>query len=103
MKRVFRAASLIQVAHARNVLLTAGIPSELRNQYLAGALGDLPMLETWPQLYVEDEDESAALRALARAASSPTGTGWVCSDCGETLEPQFTSCWRCGTRAQHLP
>ena len=50
MKRVFRAASLLQVAHARNVLLTAGIQSELRNQYLAGALGDLPMLETWPQL-----------------------------------------------------
>ena len=73
MKRVFRAASLIQVAHARNVLLTAGIASELRNQYLAGALGDLPMLETWPQLFVEDADEAVALRALARAATAPTG------------------------------
>ena len=70
VKRVFRAASLIQVAHARNVLLTAGIESELRNQYLAGALGDLPMLETWPQLYVDDADEAAALRAWPRAAPS---------------------------------
>ena len=96
MKRVFRAASLIQVAHARNVLLTAGIESELRNQYLAGALGDLPMLETWPQLYVDDADEQAALRALARAAAAPTGTPWICEYCGEALEPQFTSCWRCG-------
>jgi ribosomal protein L40E len=100
MKRVFRAASLIQVAHARNVLLTAGIDSELRNQYLAGALGDLPMLETWPQLFVEDDDESAALRALARAASAPSGTPWICNECGERLEPQFTNCWRCGTAAQ---
>jgi hypothetical protein len=97
MKRVFRAASLIQVAHARNVLLTAGIDSELRNQYLAGALGDLPMLETWPQLYVEDADEAIALRALARAAAVPTGTPWTCEVCGELLEPQFTSCWRCGS------
>jgi hypothetical protein len=96
MKRVFRAASLIQVAHARNVLLTAGIQSELRNQYLAGALGDLPMLETWPQLFVEDDDESAALRALARAAEAPSGTPWTCSQCGEQLEPQFTHCWHCG-------
>jgi hypothetical protein len=96
MKRVFRAASLIQVAHARNVLLTAGIQSELRNQYLAGALGDLPMLETWPQLYVDDADEQAALRALARAAEAPTGASWTCDECGEALEPQFTSCWRCG-------
>jgi hypothetical protein len=100
MKRVFRAASLIQVAHARNVLLTAGIQSELRNQYLAGALGDLPMLETWPQLFVADDDESAALRALARAAESPTGTPWTCQRCGECLEPQFTHCWRCGAAVQ---
>ena len=96
MKRVFRAASLIQVAHARNVLVAAGIPCELRNQYLAGALGDLPMLETWPQLYVEDADEQVALRALARASAAPTGAPWTCGDCGEKLEPQFTSCWRCG-------
>ena len=96
MKQVFRAASLLQAAHARNVLIMAGIPSELRNQYLAGALGDLPMLETWPQVWVEDEDESAALRALARADAAPTGASWVCGHCGEELEPQFTSCWRCG-------
>ena len=99
MRRVFRAASLIQVAHARNVLLTAGIQSELRNQYLAGALGDLPMLETWPQLYVEDADEQAALRALARAVATPAGAPWTCEVCGEVLEPQFTSCWRCGSSA----
>ncbi len=103
MKRVFRAASLIQVAHARNVLLTAGIQSELRNQYLAGALGDLPMLETWPQLYVEDGDEQAALRALARAAAAPTGVAWTCELCGEVLEPQFTNCWRCGSNPSHVP
>ena len=96
MKRVFRAASLIQVAHARNVLLTAGIECELRNQYLAGALGDLPMLETWPQLYVDDADEQAALRALARARGRADRRPWTCEHCGEALEPQFTTCWRCG-------
>jgi hypothetical protein len=96
MKRVFRAASLLQVAHARNLLISAGIDSELRNQYLAGALGDLPMLETWPQLWVEDAQEGAALRALARASAAPQGSPWTCPQCGEELEAQFTSCWRCG-------
>jgi hypothetical protein len=96
VKRVFSAASLLQVAHARNVLIAAGIDSELRNQYLAGALGDLPMLETWPQLMVEDALESAALRALRNAAATPTGAPWTCAQCGEQLEPQFTTCWRCG-------
>lgn len=96
MKRVYRAASLIQVAHARNVLITAGIHCELRNQYLAGAMGDLPMMETWPQLYVDDADERYALSVLARASSAQMGSAWICDECKEQLEPQFTSCWRCG-------
>ncbi len=100
MKRVFRAASLLQVAHARNVLIAAGIESELRNQYLAGALGELPILEAWPQLLVEDTFETAALRALAGAATAPTGPCWTCTQCAEQLEPQFTSCWRCGAAFQ---
>jgi hypothetical protein len=95
MKRVFRAATLLQVAHARNVLLAAGIQCELRNQYLAGAMGELPMMETWPQLFVDDPDEQYALSALARAAA-PSGSPWICEGCGEQLEAQFTSCWRCG-------
>ncbi len=99
MKRVYRAASLLQVAHARNVLITAGIPCELRNQYLAGALGDLPMMETWPQLYVDDDDERLALGALARAAAAPVGAPWTCGTCSEQVEPQFTHCWRCGAES----
>ncbi len=96
MKRVYRASSLLQVAHARNVLVTAGIECELRNIHLAGALGDLPMMETWPQLYVADGDERYALSVLARAAAAPTGAPWTCQECNEQLEPQFTCCWRCG-------
>jgi len=96
MKRVFRAPSLLQVAHARNVLVSAGIDCEVRNQYLAGAIGELPMMETWPQLYVDDADEQRALRALAIAAAPASGSPWVCAECGERLEPQFTRCWRCG-------
>lgn len=96
MKRVYRAASLLSVAHARNVLLAAGVPCEMRNVYLAGAMGELPMMETWPQLYVEDADEQYALGILARAARPPGGAPWTCAGCGEELEAQFTSCWRCG-------
>jgi hypothetical protein len=103
MKRVYRAASLLQVAHARNVLISAGIDCELRNIYLAGAAGDLPLMETWPQLYVADADEPRALRALARAASTETGAPWTCEECGENLEPQFTTCWRCGRERNGAP
>jgi hypothetical protein len=79
VKRVYRAASLLQVAHARNVLM-----------------GELPMMETWPQLYVDDADEKYALSLLAGAAKAPGGAPWVCEGCLESLEQQFTTCWRCG-------
>ena len=95
MKRVFRAATLLQVAHARNVLITAGIQCELRNQYSAGAMGDLPMMETWPQIFVDDVDERCALSVLDRAQTAPSGNPWTCPACGEISEPQFTQCWNC--------
>jgi hypothetical protein len=97
MKRVYRAASLIQVAHARNLLVTAGIECEIRNQYLAGAMGELPLLETWPEVLVQDDDEARSLQILERAAAPAKGEPWVCDACGERLEPQFTTCWRCGS------
>jgi hypothetical protein len=90
---------LLQVAHARNLLTVAGIASELRNQYSVGALGELPMLETWPQVYVDDVDEYRALRALKLAANPSGGAPWTCDSCGERLEPQFTACWRCGAES----
>ncbi len=99
MKRVYRAASLIQVAHARNLLVAAGIDCEIHNQYLAGAMGELPLTETWPQLVVEDGDEARALKALERGAAPSGGEPWICGACGERLEAQFTSCWRCGADA----
>ena len=103
MKRVYRAATLLDVAHARNLLIAAGIPSEIRNQYLAGAAGDLPMFETWPQLLVEEIDEARALAVLQRAQRPAEGEAWTCRQCGERLEPQFTACWRCGTEAGETP
>jgi predicted amidophosphoribosyltransferase len=40
------------------------------------------------------------LRALEKAAAAPVGTPWICGQCGEKLEPQFTTCWRCGAGFQ---
>jgi hypothetical protein len=96
MKRVYRAASLLQVAHARNMLIAAGIRCEMRNVYLAGAAGELPMMETWPQLYVEEIDERDALHVLNDASSASHGAPWICEECDEQLEAQFATCWRCG-------
>ncbi|MGH8765411.1 MAG: putative signal transducing protein, partial [Burkholderiales bacterium] len=42
MKRVFSSYNQVLVHHARNVLAAEGVQSELRNQYLSSAMGELP-------------------------------------------------------------
>lgn len=85
--------------HWVNVLAAAGIECELHNRYLNGALGEIPADQCAPELWLVDErDEALARRVLATAQSGPAPDvpTWRCQGCGETLEPQFTACWRCG-------
>ena len=97
MKRIYRAQSSLDVAHMRNLLIAAGIHTQVRNEFLQGAMGELPLMETWAQLWVDDIDEPRALRAMSASAKAAAGPAWVCSCCGESLEAQFLSCWHCGT------
>ena len=43
-----------------------------------------------------DAIKSAAPPASQGATAAPTGAHWTCAKCGERLEPQFTTCWKCG-------
>lgn len=33
----------------------------------------------------------------AKPSNQPAGRSWVCPNCGETIEPQFSDCWNCQT------
>ena len=94
---VFSSANSLLVAHFRAVLESEGIPCRVRNEYLAGAAGELPPTDCWPELCVEPRWEAAALAAIEAArrgaANEPP---WTCPGCGERLEGQFSACWRCG-------
>ena len=43
---------------------------------------------------------ASAPPASENATAAPTGAAWICAQCGEHLEPQFTSCWRCDAASQ---
>jgi hypothetical protein len=97
MAVVFASPNLLLVAHYRALLQSAGIPSRIRNEYLAGAAGELPPLDCWPELCVEPRWEAEARRAIADAQSGAgAGAAWTCPGCGEPIEGQFTACWNCG-------
>ncbi|PLZ01885.1 hypothetical protein CY652_14225 [Burkholderia sp. WAC0059] len=98
--KLTRAPNLLVAQHWLNILQTAGIPCEMHNRYLSGALGEIPAEQCAPELWLVDErDAKIARRLLAAAASGPPAgaPSWRCRQCGETLEAQFTVCWQCGT------
>jgi hypothetical protein len=98
LKRVYTAETLVQVVHVQNLLAAHGIPAQLRNTRLGGALGEIPFLETWPQLWVDDQLFEWASQVIERDLRQPVAPGepWTCPKCGERIDAQFTDCWRCG-------
>jgi hypothetical protein len=94
MKRVFSSHDRVAAHHARNLLETEGICSEVRNEFLASAMGELPPAECQAEVWVREADADRAAAILRRPA--PRGPDWQCRNCGEGSGPQFTQCWSCG-------
>jgi len=97
MKRLFASSDRLIVGHLAEALQAQRIRCLVRNQYLAGAAGELPVNETWPEIWLLDErDWPEAEGLLAELLGPrPDGRSWLCR-CGELLEAQFTQCWHCG-------
>jgi Putative prokaryotic signal transducing protein len=94
MKRVFSSHNAVLVHHSRNLLEAEGIETEVRNQMLSSAMGELPPAECQAEVWVlHDRDADRATEILHRPP--PAGPDWTCAACGETSGPQFTQCWNC--------
>lgn len=104
MKRVYIAKHPTEAYMVKNFLETEGIASEVRGAALFGTLGGVPITEeTLPSVWIiEDNQSERAIDFISRyekgqGPPEAMGLPWKCIKCGEIMEPQFTSCWRCGT------
>jgi hypothetical protein len=97
MKKVFSSAQGFETGFITSMLEEAGIAYTIRNQYLSGAIGELPPTECWPEIWVNhDEDYNRAMDMVNSATLEIKDNGpWRCG-CGEKNEGQFASCWKCG-------
>jgi hypothetical protein len=102
MKRLFTATNSIDGANIemlKSLLEEAEIRCMIRNEYLSSAMGEVPFLESSPELWIlKDEDylRANAMLETWRNTRIEVGEPWVCAQCGESIEGQFTSCWQCG-------
>lgn len=102
MEKLYTGHDAMDAHHVRVHLETFGIQAEVLGEMLAPGRGDLPLTqETLPAVFVNTEDLDRAREVLesylardhlAQAAAHP----WICPECEEKIEGQFSACWQCG-------
>ena len=95
MKRIYGAPILAEVENMKNVLELNGIESTITNQYLSVGIGGI---DCNPELWVAERDVERALEIIETTDKylGESQGAWVCSECNEEGEGQFTECWNCG-------
>jgi len=99
MKKIFSSPVIGEIPRLKNMLESAGIACVLRNEISSGLSPEIPMAESTPELWIEDDErlgEALQIKAEFQSSATIVGADWQCQKCGELSEPQFTSCWQCG-------
>ncbi len=95
MKRIFTSHDSAEVGLLKNMLEDAGIQCLIQNE-------TQPYQSVFqPELWVlndEDAPKAVDLREAWRHPEAAVTGPWTCTGCGEVLEGQFISCWKCGTK-----
>ena len=83
--------------HVHSLLEANNIDCHLKNMDLTGGIGELPLNECWPEVWVNNESDIRAAERLIETALSHEikHEDWECQ-CGELIEGQFELCWSCG-------
>ncbi len=100
MQPLYSSLNLHEIYHLKNLLEAEGVHCQIRNELLSRLAGEIPFTECAPQLWLLDErDTERARRIVSDFRLGPVaGPPWQCSNCGETLEGQFSACWHCGAQ-----
>lgn len=99
MKRLYASHNPVLLQQLSEDLAGVGIETFSRNMSMTGqAAGELPPIVCWPEIWVRNDGDLEAAQKIVReklAALEQPGADWHCPRCGEQLEGQFGSCWRC--------
>jgi hypothetical protein len=66
MFKVFESFDYMEAGRVRSLLEANGIRTFMKNEFLSGALGDLPFQEVAPAVFVVEESDLPAALALVR-------------------------------------
>ncbi len=101
MRRLYRAANMVEAMHLKSLLDSARIDNFLRNENMMRVAGEVPFDQCWPEVWIREEDDrkmAEEILGVFRNRHRQRGPAWSCPQCNEWLEGQFTACWQCGAQ-----
>ncbi|MBA2352410.1 MAG: DUF2007 domain-containing protein [Burkholderiales bacterium] len=97
MKKLYSAANLPDAHIVLNLLANEGIDVRIFNQNAQGGLGEIPVNEAYPEVWLcNPKDSVRAKRILLEYQCGPLEMGLAsCANCGEENPGNFQICWNC--------
>lgn len=102
MKKIYTAKNPLDAHLLKGVLSSYNIDAHIRGESLFAIRGEIPVTEdTLPTVWVDDAVPDETIAEIVATFDRPSPhrgheEGWRCGSCGEYLDPQFSSCWKCG-------
>ena len=94
--KLFTAGDIIEAYLLQAFLRSQGVDTIIKNESLQTGLGELPFVESWPEVWLmQARDWDKAYQLLAGFISGETIGEWSCLVCGERNPDTFELCWVC--------
>jgi hypothetical protein len=97
MKRLTSAPNLALATLWADLLNQAGVSTTVQRQYASSIAGEVPVDQTLPELWVDDDAQLEHARTLLHELRHPPRRRWCCPGCNEQIDGPFEQCWNCGT------
>ena len=96
MKRLTQAPNLALASLWCDMLAQAGFAVSVQRAFASSIAGQIPPDQALPEIWVTDDAQLDAARALLAQLQRPAWRHWVCRACGERIDGPFDQCWSCG-------
>ncbi|MDC0239445.1 DUF2007 domain-containing protein [Candidatus Thioglobus sp.] len=96
MKLVYTHENRLIVLNVRNILSDHGIEVVLNNEYASSAAGGLAPIDTWPEVWIaNDDDFGSSMKIIDSLDVELMTVMWQCRECLEKNDETFDYCWNC--------
>jgi hypothetical protein len=96
MKMVYTNENNFLVNNTKNLIEAAGINAFIKNEFIKGAMGEISIFETWPEVWIYDDTNlELALAIVDKSQNGIKQEDWLCNTCSEENPSSFEICWHC--------